>query len=52
MKKLLLFIVLGLMFTSCVVTTRPTPTYKRYWYKPWYGPKHYNNHPPRHHRHR
>ena len=53
MKKLFLFIVLGLVLSSCVVTRRPSPrvvvkpTYKRYWYKPWYGPRYYTNHPPR-----
>lgn len=57
MKKLLLFVILSMILTSCVVTTRPQPnvvvkpTYKRYWYKPWYGPKHYQHHPPKHRHH-
>ena len=55
MKKILLFIVVCTMMTSCVVTTKPRPnirpTYKRYWYKPWYGPRHYQYYPPRHRHH-
>lgn len=53
MKKLLLFLVIGLIFSSCITTRRPStrivvkPTYKRVWYKPWYGPRHYVKHPPR-----
>ncbi len=54
MKKLILFFVIGILFSSCYVTTRPANPvrYKRVWYKPWYGPKYYHKNPHRYHRHR
>lgn len=36
MKKLLLFVVLGLILSSCTVTLRPSSLHENYSYRPWY----------------